>query len=137
MIFVEIRSKSSPDVEIDEWEPSAREEVCFLLEMEIAERGDVRCDLFQVLVATPEGLRALATPRGSIISDRATLVLDDFSWRTLHLILGEIVSRCAAEDWIETVLRLQRYFQWEFEDYTQVARPTDGRRSSLANDRRS
>jgi len=117
MTVLEIKSLSSPDVEIDVWAPESSEKVCFLLEAEIGERGSGRSDLFQVVVATPEGLRQLPVNEASILTDRATLVFADFSWSALHKTLGRIVRRCTAEDWNGSVLRLQRYFRWEYEDY--------------------
>jgi hypothetical protein len=114
---VEIKSLSSPDVEVDDWRPTSTEEVCFLLELEVGERGVDKRDLFQVMVATPEGLRKLTPSDGSVISDRALLVLSEFSWPLLHATLRRILDRCASRDWSETVLRLQRYFEWEYEDY--------------------
>jgi hypothetical protein len=117
-VVIEIKSLSSPDVEVDVWQPEPSDGVCFLLEAEIGERGDDRRDLFQIIVATPEGLRTLTPTEPPVLTDRATLVLTEFSWPALHRVLARIVRECAADDWSATVLRLQRYFRWEYEDYT-------------------
>lgn len=118
MTRLEIRSLHSPDVEVDAWEPADDREVHFLLELEIGEVGDERADLFQVVVASPEGLRARKA-HGGVLSDRATLVLSRFSWTTVHGALARIIKSCEADDWAEAVQRLQRYFAWEYEDYVQ------------------
>jgi Immunity protein 8 len=117
MMVLEIRSMTSPDVRPYAWSPEARNDVYFVIELEIGRRGDPRADLFQVLVATPEGLRARGTG-DDVIVDRNALVLSEFvSWPRLRDCLQRIVDSCAREEWRESVARLQRYFQWEYEDY--------------------
>lgn len=56
MTELEIKSVSSPDVDVDVWTPDGEAEVCFLLDVEIGEKNDDSCDLFSLVVATPEGL---------------------------------------------------------------------------------
>jgi hypothetical protein len=90
-----------------------------LLEVEIGEQGDDRADLFQVVVGTPEGLRNLQPSSCKVLTDRATLILSEFTWPDLHKALREIVIRCTSNNWNESVLRLQRYFRWEYEDYAR------------------
>jgi hypothetical protein len=116
-IRAEIKSFSSPDVEVFAWIPTSREDVYFLLEIEIGETGQKLCDLFQVMVVTPEGLRKRATPSSPILSKRATLVVSELNWNNLKTELENVVRECEASTWVETVLRLQRYFQWEYENY--------------------
>jgi hypothetical protein len=112
-----IKSMMSPDVEIDAWEAESPRDVYFLLELEIGETHRDAADLFQVMVATPEGLREHA--RGNIISERATLVLSEFSWPSLHRALQDILRKCQTTDWPQSCLRLQRYFRWEYEDFVR------------------
>ncbi len=120
MSVLEIKSLSSPDVDVDVWEPTSNEEVYFLVEVEIGERNDERCDLFQLVVATPEGLRKQAEyVDGDVVADRATLVLSNFSWRGLWMALKRILEASQGNDWSESLLKLQRYMRWEYEDYVQ------------------
>ena len=118
-IKLKVQDFYSPDIEVHSWEPEAPESVRFLLELEIGEAGDEKRDLFQVLVATPEGLRAAA--REGVIADRATIVISDYSWLQIQHAVQGIVERCEAPTWEEAVLKLQRYFRWEYEDYVQEA----------------
>ena len=113
---LEIRSWSSPDIEFKTWRPDARSDVFFLLEMEIGVVGEAEMDIFQVVVSTPEGLRARAS--NPVVRERATLILSEYSWELLRRTCVDIVKRCAAPSWDESVLRLQRYFMWEYEDYS-------------------
>jgi hypothetical protein len=117
MTRLEIKSLMSSDVDIATWQPESLEEVWFAIEMEIGLTGDDKADLFQTVVATPEGLRKHA--RDELISKRGTLVLSSYSPQILRKVLEEILSECSAENWNESVLKLQRYFFWEYEDYVQ------------------
>lgn len=112
-----IRSIDSPNVEFDVWKPSSLEEVHFPVQMEIGEVGVEGADIFSLMVATPEGLRRYA--KKDVISERALLVLSEFSWEIVHQALDRILEKCAADSWNESVLRLQRYFHWEYEDYVE------------------
>ena len=117
MISLEVRSWSSPDVEPETEIPVAREAAHFLFELEIGEEGVDGADVFYVVVTTPEALRAKATEGETVLRERATLVVSDFEWWRIRTRLERIVESCAGKDWRESVLRLQRYFRWEYEDY--------------------
>jgi hypothetical protein len=118
MTRLELKTLMSPDLDITTWEPTSLEEVWVALEMEIGLAGDEKADLFQVVVATPEGVRKHA--REDVISKRGMLILSRFSSDVLKEALNQILSECAADSWNESVLKLQRYFYWEYEDYTQA-----------------
>lgn len=119
MTRLEIKSLHSSDVELFAWLPDSNS-VWFPLQLEIGEAGDARSDVFDMMVATPEGMLEKATPdaRG-VLSKRGLLVLRTFSWDTLRHTLDSIVRDCQAETWETSVLRLQRYFYWEYEDYSK------------------
>jgi hypothetical protein len=119
MTVLELRSLSSSDVEVGVWQPGEDGRVCFPLELEIGERGVNGADLFEVIIATPEGLRRLPTSINGVLSDRAAIVFDKFDWAGMRKVLSEILGACSAETWSESLLRLQRYFRWEYEDYKE------------------
>ncbi len=115
---LEIKDFYSPDIEsIWQWEPTDLSEVCFLLEMNIGEVGADSSDVFQVLIATPEGLRVVDPNDDFVLSDRACLIVREYSWKNILKKINQIVKVCSANDWVESTIRLQRYFQWEYEDY--------------------
>ena len=118
-IRLEVQNFYSPDVEIHSWEPESLEEVRFLLEMEVGEVGKEGKDLFQVLIATPEGLRSAAVD--PVIAERATILVSEYSWVQVRRTIEQILKRCEGPTWVESVLRLQRYFRWEYEDYVEGA----------------
>lgn len=117
---LEIRQLTSPDVQPYAWMPESREDVYFLVELRIGAVGDEASSDFQVIVATPEGLRKQAGTE--VISDRGCIVLSDFvTWSALRRHLQAIVDNCAVSDPAESVDRLQRYFYWEYEDFGRPA----------------
>lgn len=118
-IKLKVHDYYSPEVEVHSWAPESPDSVKFLLELEIGEAGDESKDLFQVVVATPEGLRAGAGD--GVIADRATIVVSEYSWIQVQRAVEQIVERCEAPTWEEAVLRLQRFFRWEYEDYVADA----------------
>ena len=114
---LEIKSLSSPDIEVGGSEVVPPKQVYFLIQIEIGEHGDERRDVFQVMVTTPEALRARKAAESSVLSDRATLIVSELSWNKLIDELARIVDSCRASSWQESVLKLQRFFRWEYEGF--------------------
>jgi hypothetical protein len=115
MIKLEIRSYYSSDVEVDSSE-SVSESMWFPLQLEIGCSGRIGADIFDAMVATPEGLRGKAVPDDTgALSVRGLLVFREFSWSSLRRTIDVILAQCQAETWEESVLRLQRFFFWEYE----------------------
>jgi hypothetical protein len=125
MIVLELRRLASPDAEPDTWVPES-DAVWVAIEVEIGVRGEAGQDVFYVNVATPLGLlgREVLDHHGAIASG-STIVLREFSWRAVRAVLESILCECADQNWTESVLKLQRYFAWEYEDY--VPEGTGGR----------
>ncbi len=120
-ITLKILDFHSPDVlSLREWAPSDVGEVYILVEMSIQERGAKGADLFQVMVATPEALRRRSRRGSPILVDRAIIIVSEFSWTEIRKHIDLIVKGCEGDTWNEAVLRLQRYFRWEYEDMVQV-----------------
>ena len=107
---------SSPDIIMENFTALAGGSVYFLLELEIGVVRDPRGDIFQVLIATPDGLRQNATRE--VITDRSTIIFAEFSLSILRKEIDTILKRCSGKSWEESVIKLQRYFRWEYEDYT-------------------
>ncbi len=109
----------SPDVEVGVWEPDESGAACFLVEVEIGERGSRGADLFQAMIATPAGLTSelRCSEAPGLISCRALLVLPVFSWEAVSYALESVVAGCTASDWLDSVAKLEKFFQHEYEDY--------------------
>ena len=115
-IDLDIKSCSSPDIDVQRWIPTDPQEVCFLLELDIGLLGNHRSDVFSLVVATPKGLTA--KQKRPVLVERATVVVSEYSWPFVIRAIEDIVRRCEGRNWNESVLKLQRYFRWEYEDYS-------------------
>lgn len=91
------------------------ETIYFPLTVTIGERGQKAGSNFQLLVATPEALRSRAGNGDYVLAGRATLVVTSFSWHALRKAVEEIVASCTGRDLDESVEKLRRYFDWEYE----------------------
>lgn len=56
------------------------------------------------------------TFKDNLISDRSTYVVKSFSRRWLEQFLDEIMQDCASDTQEEVLLKLMRYFEYEYED---------------------
>ena len=116
MTRLEVKDLDSSDVDIGEWRPDGAENVYIQLSITIGEQGIVGGDIFQTIVATPEGLRQASTLFGQVISTRGLIVVSEFSWQQVRSVLDDIVASCADADWPRSVQKLERYFVWEYDD---------------------
>jgi hypothetical protein len=109
---LEITDYSSADIEnVWAWVPESSEEVCFHLEIEVSEAGVRGGDLFELVVATPEGLRAHSREYPTYeFPDRNLLVFSEYSWQALVGRLERIVANCTRDTWEQSVACLGQYF---------------------------
>lgn len=114
---LEIRDWMSPDVvDVWNWVPKTPEDVHFLLEVDIGEAGETGTYIFQVLVATPEGVEWLKrTYSDWSLPDRGLLVLTKYSWEALEEQVQTIVKSCEGCTWRDVVKCLHPHFHWEYE----------------------
>jgi len=117
-ILIEVKNFHSPDVpDLPSWSPAPEDARCGI-EMTIGEVNDERADIFSVLVATPESLHHKLPLDENVLRTRAVILLRKYSWTAFEAVIAEILEKCASPTWNETVLKLQRYFRWEYEDYS-------------------
>jgi hypothetical protein len=114
---LEIKDIASSNIDaLPSWRPDSREQVFLGLDLEIGSRGERASNMFHVRVATPEALRRHGS--GFCMVKHRTLVISDFDWKQLSALLDDIVRDCARGSWEESCAVLQRYFNWEYEDYS-------------------
>ena len=113
---LEIKDWYSSEIqEVWNWSPKDKSMVYLTLEIEIGEVGKAGT-LFQTVVATPMGISSQGKTDSGILSDRNLLLVDDYRWEIVEKRLMDIVKKCSANTWDESIQRLQRYFLWEYED---------------------
>ena len=130
----QIRSIFSPDApgfpgsEADD--PS---DVAIVVEVEIGEAGRTGADVFHIMLVTPKGLERMAAKKHEpVILDRGLVVMREATAAAFQAWLSTTVETCAAETWAATVLNLQRYFRWEYEDYKMEGAPSPKRSAPKA-----
>ena len=120
MINLEIIDYSSGDVDsVWNWVPASNEDIFFQLSIEVSEVGCDGGNQFQLVVATPEGIRSFMEQHDQAFLDRSLIVLREYSFLNLKERLTQILNECSRDSWNESIACLQRYFQWEYEDCRQ------------------
>ena len=110
-----VESYSSPDIlDFEGWSPQDTESFVFLLEMEVGRSGSTGTDLFTVLVASPNGIKSMS--KEFILRRRGCILVDCYSWEKIRKEIDRIVEHCSSETWEECIVKLQKYFIWEYED---------------------
>ena len=114
---LKLNSISSSDIDIDlaSWNPLVNEDIFICLDMEISFEND-EVNLFYVNIATPEGLRK--HEKGFLLSENRTIVISEYNYEALLVVIKNILAKCTRDSWTESCLVLQRYFLWEYEDYS-------------------
>lgn len=120
MAQLEVKDYYSSDIDsVWEWLPPDDEDVFFGLSVYIGVQGKESSDIWEVNIATPKGLlRTSFRECQHVISTRSLIVLERYSWRVLKETIEEIVSECDHEDQRVWQWKLQRFFSWEYEDYS-------------------
>lgn len=120
-IELEIRWLRSPDVnDLRNWQPSSPQEIFYPLEIDLGQKGFEGANVFDVLVATPEALQKHWDEykrSNRQFPDRNLLVFGEYSWNLVHERVKKIVKSCERDTWQESVVCLNRYFRWEYEDH--------------------
>lgn len=116
VVELELRDLSSSNVaSIEKWRPNSLEQIFISLDLEIGLKGETASNMFHVKVATPEALRS--RQHEYVIARNRTLVIDEFDFKKLREAIQEIMQSCSKQTWEESCICLQRFFQWEYEDY--------------------
>lgn len=112
-----LNSISSSEVDITNWYPTSNEDVFVGLDIEVSfSDGEEGSNFFYVTLATPESLRRYRS-EPYLIKNR-TLVISEYSYDLVRNLIFEILDFCSRNSWGESCNALQRYFQWEYEDYS-------------------
>lgn len=127
-IHLEVTDLISHDVDdLRTWRPKSAEDVYLAFELEIGEVGVEGGHVFQLMVATPEGVAAhhhgkaleaftSMSGRGKTFDIDALMVIDAYDWATLRDLLLKRVASCERATWDESLDCLRAKFFWEYED---------------------
>jgi hypothetical protein len=113
----ELKSFDCTDLDpVEAWVPD-HPEVRYWLTMAIGLPGSDAADLFQVCVATLDGLKS---ERGRSERTRGRghpqpIVLRSYSWAAVLHAVDERLESCRGRDWLEIQENLRTQFWWEYE----------------------
>lgn len=100
------------------WEPPDPKQFAEVITLNIGFRANSGSDIFSIRVATPAGLGAMSSKNG-VIATRPLLIVDEYDYENLAKWLEATVAECDSEVWTEAVEKLRRYFDWEFDGYSE------------------
>jgi len=112
MIYPVLKSLHSPDLE----EPAlpADPACCsVLVQAIIGPPGEPGEESFDFLVVTPAYLEQQAHVRWG----RGLLIVPEFAWATVRLMLAKLLPMAARESWSAIGAELNKEMHWEFDNY--------------------
>lgn len=122
MTELEIKGFYSADVDnLETWKPRELQDVYIGLSIYIGRKGSDGADIYEVVIATPEGLRRiLDTYRDFHEFGRFRIIVKQYNWQKIEEIIRERVASSQRESWEKSVALLCRYFGWEYEDHEYI-----------------
>ena len=113
-----LRSVSSSEIDFDNWYPLDEENVSISLDLEIGYSDDNdSSNMFYVSIITPYALKLKETQNIVLVKNR-TLVISNYCRTAILNAIQEILGECSRSTWEQSCEVLQRYFLWEYEDYS-------------------
>jgi hypothetical protein len=114
IIIPELKSLISPDLPNREL-PDDPEDSSVLLEANIGPKNKNGSDIFSFRVVTR---KRLANESGAIWG-HGMVVLDRFSWQAVESTLQKLLMHCYRPTWEEVANQINKYLDWEFDNYTE------------------
>jgi Immunity protein 8 len=80
----------------------------FLLDLTIGPSDSTSADIFDVIITTEH--------KPSKISEGSKWIhIEKYDWDTLRATILGIIDSCEGRNWYECVMKLKKYFNWEYE----------------------
>lgn len=119
-LILDAISSTDIDVDLKYWFPACNEEVLISLDLNIRYLdGEEGSNMFYVTLSTPEALRKFR--KGSILVRNRTIIVSEYDYNIVREVIIEILDKCSRQNWEDSCAALQRYFLWEYEDYSTEA----------------
>lgn len=114
MIKLELRDYSSGDIpRVWDWVPRSASEVYFQLTIEVGGVGFEGGNLFQLVVATTEGIAQFKTEHPDVDPcPHGTIVLEAYSWQGVIDRIDSELKTCASNSWHDSIKCLGKAFSW-------------------------
>lgn len=111
-----VRRFHSPDVDLETFAPDDPSDVEVLIQIMAGPTDGPGDESFDVLVCTPRRLMKRTHDRGPIVG-RHYLVVHEWDWPRIRLLLTAKVEALEEPTWRELAVKIGRVGKWEFEDY--------------------
>jgi hypothetical protein len=107
----------SPDVwDLEHFQPPARNNFGFLLQLMVGPSDTAGEDSLDVVVCTPDWLKH-RYQLTDIIDARHHLIVFEYDYPRLTSFLKEYCAKCSGDTWEDIALKLGRLARWEYEDF--------------------
>lgn len=117
IVELEIVNYFSPDIDnIWEWSSDKESSVYYLLELEIARKGEKDGDWFLVEIMNKKAYTDFLV-NGRKFNDAKFFLIDNYCWDMVINNLTKFINSCKSPTWKESVEALQEKLIWEYEDY--------------------
>jgi Immunity protein 8 len=117
MMRAEVKRWMSLDLPDGKSLPEDPTHCCLGMQADIGPVGEDSADTFSFEVCTPSGLASRLDRDARPYWGRGMLVVGAFSWDAVEAALDQFVRSVSGDDWAEVAEKLNRFMQWEFEDY--------------------
>jgi hypothetical protein len=101
--------------DLADFSPKVADNFSVEIELCIGSDSSEYSNIFWLRICTAEWLGEEVIKNGKPLLARGILVVENFSFDSVHSRVCEIVHSIDADNWDELVLKLSRYFSWEFE----------------------
>jgi len=116
---LEVKYFWSPDIDnLWAWEPE-KNEVFYLLQMNIGFTGEDAADDYSIIIATPEGILNEFKKRSSDEIYKI-IVQKEYSWKNVISHINYLISTIDSWNQYEINSLLQGYFHWEYGKYSSL-----------------
>ncbi|MBU2872058.1 Imm8 family immunity protein [Colwellia sp. E2M01] len=112
-----VSSICSSEVDVKNWQPISNDDVYICLDIKVDFPDENQSGhLFYVTLATIESIKKNRSEPYLVIN--RTIVISEYSYELVSKLILDIIETCSKSSWEESCIALQRYFQWEYEDYS-------------------
>lgn len=118
MMRARLRDIFCSDINFETYKPE--DEICFgfSIEAQIGPEDEEGTDYFQIMVCTPDWIKANYSDWGAVWG-RHMLIVFKYDLNEIKSAINRYAESCVADDWETLALKLSNMGYWEFEDYQQ------------------
>ncbi len=113
----QLRAIHSPDVkDLLHYMPEDFDNFCIPNQTLIGPVNGKGEESFNFLVCTPKWIEQ-ELKKDRFLFGKGLIVIEHYNFELLHKILEDLCHRTSGEDWHTIAIKLNRFGNWEFEDY--------------------